>query len=415
MSAAVFCIGTELTRGELVNGNATWIADALTTIGLEVTDLSCTDDERARIRAHLARLCQEHVLVVCTGGLGPTTDDLTTECVAELLGVPLERHPESLAAIRARMERFGRVMAASNAKQADFPRGARVLPNRYGTAPGFCVRIGQALAFFLPGVPREMKGLFEEYVAPEAKALVSEHVHQILLRTFGMSESAINDRLTGIAEEHGVTVGYRAHFPEIEVKLLARASESSAAGERARAAADAVRTRLGEDIVYGEGLRALPDVVGALLVERQLKLGLAESCTGGLTSTWLTDQGGSSAYFEGGAVVYSNALKQALLGVPEELLERHGAVSREVALSMAEGARARLGVDVSLSLTGIAGPSGGTPQKPVGLVHFAVATTSGATARHIQFPGSREQVRKLAAFAGLALVRRVLLHGHQEP
>ncbi|HEY6560901.1 MAG TPA: competence/damage-inducible protein A [Polyangiaceae bacterium] len=414
MSAAVFCIGTELTRGELVNGNATWIADALTAIGLEVTELECTDDDRARIRAHLARLCQDHDLVVCTGGLGPTTDDLTTECVAELLGVPLERHDESLAVIRARMERFGRVMAASNAKQADFPRGARVLPNRHGTAPGFSVRIGRALAFFLPGVPREMRGLFEEHVAADARALVSEHVHQVILRSFGVTESAINDRLAGIAEEHGVTIGYRAHFPEIEVKLLARAHEPAAAAASARAAADAVQVRVGTDIVYGEGRRALPEVVGALLSERQLKIGLAESCTGGLASMWLTDQGGSSAYFAGAVVVYSNALKHALLGVPSELLERHGAVSREVALSMAECARSRLGVDVSLSLTGVAGPSGGTPEKPVGLVHFAVATASGATARHIQFPGTRDQVRKLSAFAGLALVRRVLLHGHEE-
>jgi nicotinamide-nucleotide amidase len=307
------------------------------------------------------------------------------------------------------------VMATSNTKQADFPRGARVLPNRYGTAPGFSVRIGKALAFFLPGVPREMKGLFDEYVAAEARALVNEHVHQVLLRSFGMTESAINDRLAGIAEEHGVTIGYRAHLPEIEVKLLARADDAATAEARARAAAEAVQARLGSDTVYGEGKRALPEVLGALLVERQLKLSLAESCTGGLVATWLTDQGGSSAYFEGGVVVYSNALKHALLGVPNALLEQHGAVSREVALSMAEGARARLGVDVSLSLTGVAGPSGGTPEKPVGLVHFAVATASGATARLIQFPGTREQVRKIAAFAALALVRRVLLHGHEEP
>ena len=348
------------------------------------------------------------------GRLGPTTDDLTTECVAELLGVPLERDAPSLEAIRTRMERFGRSMAPSNAKQADFPRGAQVLPNRYGTAPGFSVRIGRALAFFLPGVPREMQGLFNEYIAAAARALVNEHVHQVVLRCFGMTESAINDRLAGIAERHAVTIGYRAHYPEIEVKLLARAADAHAAEAHARAAADEVRARLGSDVIYGEGKPALPEVVGALLSERKLKLGLAESCTGGLVSTWLTDQPGSSAYFEGAAIVYSNALKQSLLGVPSALLEQHGAVSPEVARSMAEQALTRLGVEVSLSLTGVAGPAGGTAEKPVGLVHFAVATASGVSSGRIQFPGSREQVRKIAAYAGLALVRRVLLHGHTE-
>src|SRR6185503_1309275 len=183
MTAAILCIGTELTRGELVNTNSAWLAEALTMRGFEVTALDSTDDDRERIKSVLRRLGAEHELVVCTGGLGPTTDDLTTESVAELLDVPLERDEGSFEAIRERLERYGRKMAASNAKQADFPRGARVLPNKQGTAPGFCLEIGRALAFFLPGVPREMKAMFESELVPRlprSDALIQ----QVLLKTF---------------------------------------------------------------------------------------------------------------------------------------------------------------------------------------------------------------------------------------
>jgi nicotinamide-nucleotide amidase len=411
MSAAILCIGTELTRGELVNSNATWLADAVTGLGLEVTELACTDDDPERIQAALGRMAREHELIVCTGGLGPTTDDLTTECVAALLGVPLERDAASLEAIRARMERFGRTMAMSNAKQADFPRGSRVLPNRYGTAPGFSVQIERALSFFLPGVPLEMRGLFEEYVAAAATSLVRDRVEQIVLRTFGMTESAVNDRLAGIAQAHAVTLAYRAHYPEIEVKVLARGASADDAQVRACAAAEEIRARLG-DIVYGEGRAELPQVVGTLLAQRGLTFGTAESCTGGLVAALLTEHAGSSAFFKGSAITYSNALKEALLGVEAALVSAHGAVSKEVACSMARGALSTLDVNVSLALTGIAGPAGGTLDKPVGLVHLAVATSAGITHQRVDFPGTRAQIRKLSAYRGLALVRQVILHGH---
>lgn len=412
MSAAVLCIGTELTRGELQNSNATWLSEALTTIGFEVFAIDCVDDDRARIEAALTRLSQAHEVVVCTGGLGPTTDDITTECAARLAGVELERDMASLEAIQLRLARFNRPMASSNAKQADFPRGARILPNPNGTAPGFELKLNRALCYFMPGVPFEMTAMFESFVAPTVAPLVGERVFQVLLRTFGLPESEVNDRLAGIEQQFDVIIGYRATMPEIEVKVLARAATVEQARERAERATFAVRERLGDDTIFGEGKARFPEALCTALADKQLTLALAESCTGGLVSELLTAHSGASAVFRGGAVTYSNEAKIAVLGVPGALLARFGAVSAEVARAMAEGAREVFHADISLALTGIAGPTGGSEEKPVGLVHFAVATANGVSDRRVVFPGNREQVRRRAAYAGLALVRSVVRHGH---
>jgi nicotinamide-nucleotide amidase len=414
MTVAILCSGTELTRGELVNTNATWLAERLTELDFEVGAIDVVDDDRGRIMAALERLGAEHDVIIGTGGLGPTTDDLTTECVAKVLGVPLVRDAVSLRLIEERLAHFGRKMAPSNAKQADFPEGATILPNPNGTAPGFEVRIGKARAFFLPGVPKEMRTMYEQSVAPTILPLVKTRHFQIRLSTFGLPESEVNDRLAGIEERHGVTIGYRAKLPEIEVKVLARADTEELARARSEAATLEVRERLGEDAIFGEGGARLPEALGELLARRGLTLAAAESCTGGLVSQLLTATSGSSRYFQGGAVVYSNASKTTLLGVDATLIEAEGAVSREVAIAMAEGARLRMKSDLALSITGIAGPSGGTPEKPVGTVHYAVASADGVSHRHKVFIGDREQVRLRAAFAALALVRRVVQHGHRD-
>jgi nicotinamide-nucleotide amidase len=412
MSAAILCIGTELTRGELQNSNATWLAESLTAIGFDVLAVDCVDDDRARIEQALARLSQAHDVLVCTGGLGPTTDDITTECAARLAGAPLQRDAASLEVIRVRLSRFGREMAASNAKQADFPAGSRILPNPNGTAPGFELKLQRALAYFMPGVPLEMKAMFEAHVAPAIAPLLRERHFQVLLRSFGLPESEVNDRLAGVEAEFDVTIGYRATMPEIEVKVLARASTLEAASRRAELAAAAVRARLGEEVVFGEGKARFPEVLCNLLAAKGLTLGLAESCTGGLVAELLTAHAGASAVFRGSAVTYANEAKIALLGVPPELIAAHGAVSAEVARAMAEGARRVFAADLSLALTGIAGPGGGSAEKPVGLVHYAVASEAGTSDVRAVFAGSREQVRRRAAFAGLALVRAVAQRGH---
>ncbi len=412
MSAAILAIGTEITRGEIVNTNASWLADTLVGLGLEVTAMEAIPDDKAQIVATLRRLSTEHQLILCTGGLGPTTDDMTSECVATLLGVPLVRDAASLEAIRERMARFGRTMATSNEKQADFPQGAQVLENRKGTAPGFGVSIGKARAFFMPGVPREMKTMFTESVSPELSPLVTDAIVQIRVKTFGMPESSVNDRLSGVESEHDVALAYRAHFPEIEVKVVARGADRTATEKRARAAADAVIERLGPDVVYGEGAITFPEAIGELLQAAGLRLGTAESCTGGLVAEVITERGGASAFFDGAIVSYANHVKTSRLGVSKELLAAHGAVSAETARAMAQGALDALGVDVAVATTGIAGPTGGSSEKPVGLVHFAVADHKGVSDRQMRFPGSREQVRKLSAFAVLALLRNVLRNGH---
>jgi nicotinamide-nucleotide amidase len=412
MSAAVLCIGTELTRGELLNSNATWLAEALTTIGFEVLAVDCVDDDRLRIEEALTRLSLAHEVLVCTGGLGPTTDDITTECAARLAGVELVRDEPSLQAIRDRLLRFNRQMALSNAKQADFPRGSRILPNPNGTAPGFELKLNRALAFFMPGVPFEMKAMFESFVEPAITPLLRDRHFQVLLRTFGLPESEVNDRLAGIEAEFGVIIGYRATTPEIEVKVLARAGTVEGARAIAERAALTVRERLGDEVVFGEGKARFPEAVCQLLEAKGLTLALAESCTGGLVSELVTAHSGASAVFRGGAVTYANDAKIALLGVPPELLARFGAVSAEVARAMADGARRAFNADIALALTGIAGPSGGSTEKPVGLVHLAVSNADGLSDRRVVFPGNREQVRRRAAFAGLSLVRSIAQRGH---
>jgi nicotinamide-nucleotide amidase len=411
MTSAVLSIGTELTRGEIANTNATWLCEELTLIGHEVTEGAVIPDDRADIRSTLTRLAAGHSVIVSTGGLGPTTDDITSECVASVLGVPLERHAASLEVIRARMAKFGRAVTTSNAKQADFPRGATILPNPNGTAPGFAVDIGKCRAFFMPGVPSEMKPMFANHVAPDLRTLVIGGSYQVRLRTFGMPESAVNDRLAGIEERHGVVIGYRAHFPEIEVKVLARAATPAEAKRVSIAAAEEAKSRLG-DVVYGEGGVDFAESVGALFRERSLTLAVAESCTGGLVARLVTDHPGASEFFRGGIVAYDDSVKTAVLGVPPALVTSRGAVSMEVARAMAEGTRRALGVDVALAVTGLAGPGGATASKAVGDVHLAVATAEGTTDRQLSFPGSRSQVRLLASYAGLSLVRRVVLHGH---
>jgi len=406
--ASVLSIGTELTRGEIDNTNASWLAERLTAIGLEVASISTVADDVAAIVATLERLNQSSALVVSTGGLGPTTDDITSACVARWLGVERVRDAAVLEGLEQRLSRLGRALTASNAQQADFPAGARILDNAHGTAPGFGVVRGHGQLFFMPGVPREMRPMFERHIEPVARALVSGAQHQVRLRCFGSPESVLNDKLAGLEQAHGVTVAYRAHFPEVHVKLLARADSPGAAEERAALAARDAKARLGTS-VYAEGERAMPEVVGDALRARGLTLCLAESCTGGLVSSLLTRHPASDILL-GGVVSYANSVKIAQLGVSPGTLEAHGAVSPETAREMAEGARSRFGSDLALSLTGVAGPSGGSDEKPVGLVYYALATATGTRVEHVNVSQRpREMVQMYSAWCGLDLIRRSFL------
>ncbi|UJR79244.1 competence/damage-inducible protein A [Sandaracinus amylolyticus] len=405
MTAAVLSIGTELTRGELVNTNASWLAERLTLLGFEVQELRVVDDDVPRIVEVLKALASKHRVIISTGGLGPTTDDLTTIAAAQALGVGLERHDPSLDAIRRRFAKLGREMSKTNEKQADFPIGATVLPNSVGTAPGFAIELDGARIFFLPGVPVEMRRIVEDHVEPAIASLAERTTHQIRLRTFGLPESVVGEKLAGIEDnEPAVTLGYRASFPEIEVKVLARAGNHAEAEGIARRVAQTVRDRLG-DAVFGETDDTFAGYVGQTLRDRGLTLAIAESCTGGMIGAMVTSVPGSSEYLLLDAVTYSNAAKHDLLGVDMELMRHHGAVSGEVAGAMAEGALARADAHLGVAVTGIAGPGGGTDAKPVGTVWFALAQRGGPTiTRTMNLPGDRERIRTLASYVALKLV-----------
>ena len=410
MAVCVLSIGTELTRGELVNTNAAWLGEELTKLGFEVVEHVVVDDDLPRLAELVARLAKRHDVVVATGGLGPTTDDLTAEAVARAMGVELERDPVVVDAIAGRFRSFGREMPASNAKQADFPSGAVVLPNPIGTAPGFSVELHGARLFFTPGVPREMKQLFQEEIAPAIADLAEPRTHQLHLRTFGMTESAVGQALHGLEDRHdGLTLGYRAHFPEIEVKVHVRAESSTDAESRAEEIAEEVRGILGE-AVFGGREDSFPEVVGRALKAAGARLAIAESCTGGRVAAMLTAVPGASAYLTLGVVAYANSAKEQVLGVRPETLQTHGAVSAETAKEMAEGALSLADADIAIAITGIAGPEGGTEEKPVGTVWFGLAQRGKPSSTvHRQLPWGRERTQTVSAYIALELVRRAAL------
>jgi nicotinamide-nucleotide amidase len=298
------------------------------------------------------------------------------------------------------------VLNATNAKHADFPDGAVILPNPLGTAPGFGVHIDDCVLYFMPGVPSEMKRMFEEQVTKRIRALAPNNLFQSRLRTFGLPESVVGEKLAGVEEAYpGTTIGYRAHFPEIEVKVLARAASYAMARDLCDRATVDVRARLGAH-VYGEADDTFAGVVGRALRGRGWTLAIAESCTGGLVGHMLTREPGASDFLLLDAVTYANSAKSRILGVDEEVIRWHGAVSPEVATAMAQGAKRISGANLALSLTGVAGPSGGTETKPVGTVHIALARPDGATdVLHRVFSGDRTRIQTLASYAGLQMVR----------
>ena len=405
MTVALLSIGTELTRGEIVNTNAPWLASELSASGFTVVAAEAIPDDLEAVACALKRLAQTARLVIVTGGLGPTTDDLTAAAAARAAGVDLVRDESAMLAVRRRVESLGKTMNAGLAKQADVPAGAETLANSNGTAPGFSILLGDTPVFFLPGVPREMKRMFTEQVLPRVRPSAPNTTFQVRLRTYGMGESSIGQALEGLEAAHpGVTLGYRIQFPEVDVKVHARAASQSAAREAAILAAEEVKARLG-DVVYGTGDESFPEIVGRALRGRGWRLAVAESCTGGLVMHLLTSYPASD-YLVGGAVTYANSSKSRLLGVFEDTLRGHGAVSTEVAAEMAEGARRLCECDVALSITGIAGPTGGTATKPVGLVYWSVAHPGGTLVRDRVFVGTRDEVQLSAAYAGLDLLRR---------
>ncbi len=410
MKAEILTIGDELLRGEIVDSNKALLAERLLQLDIETRFQSSVRDDPADMEDALRRAARRADVVLVSGGLGPTRDDLTIDVLATAFDRKLVLHEPSLAAIRDFFARMGREMAAVNAKQAWIPEGAEALPNPIGTAPGCLLVAGEVPIFCLPGVPRELARMMDEQVLPriEARCAGRAVVRARILRTFGMGESSLEEALAGIAQDGAVTLGFRTAFPDNLLRPLARAATVAEAEAKLDAVCTAIRERLGA-LVYAEGDEPLEAVAGRLLRERGMTLAVAESCTGGLLAERVTHIAGASDYFLGGVVAYANAAKQALLGVPAELLDQHGSVSEPVARAMAEGARERFGADLALATTGVSGPGGGSAEKPVGTVCIALSREGGTHAERFVFPLDRARHRSLTAQIGLDWVRRTLL------
>jgi nicotinamide-nucleotide amidase len=410
--AEILTIGDEILLGQIVNTNSSWLAERLHALGHDTRWMTTCSDRHDDIVVALRAASARASLVLATGGLGPTEDDRTVAAVADLCGVGLERDAAALAKLEARYAAVGAVPTPNNLRQADVPAGATVLGNSVGLAPGFALELpGGAHGFFFPGVPRELKAIFEEEARPLLERRRPAGVARAArtFRVVGLRESVIDHRLQGLAMagpgDARAEVHYRTVFPENHVTLVVDAEDADAAGAfLAKLEAD-VRGLLGGH-VYGIDDDTFPAAVGRVLREHRATLALAESCTGGLIGHLLTEVPGSSDYFLLGAVTYSNAAKQELLGVREGTLAAHGAVSEATVREMAEGVRRRAGATLGLAVSGIAGPGGGTPEKPVGTVWAAVAGPAGTRARGFLFPFGRDMVKHAAAFAALELVFR---------
>jgi len=393
----ILTIGDEVLRGDVVDTNAAWLGSRLSELGrILLARVSVGDAVDDIVRA-LVEIGARADFAIVSGGLGPTEDDRTTEAAARAARVGRCLHEPSLACIRERFSRLGLAMTPNNVGQAMLPDGADPLPNDCGTAPGFALHIGACRCYFLPGVPREMRAMFDALVAP---ALAGAPLHTRTLHVFGMGESHIDHALRDL-DAGSVEVHYQTRFPENLVKLVSRE-----AAELARVEAE-VRRRLG-GAIYGIDGDTLAAAVGRELRARGATLGIGESCTGGLVGHLLTEVPGSSDILRGAVVAYANEAKQALLGVPEKTIERHGAVSAQTAIAMAEGAQRAFLATFGLATTGIAGPGGGSDEKPVGTLHFAVAGPDGTVARHRLYPGERERIKLLCAWSALSLLLRVL-------
>lgn len=400
-----------MVSGEIADANAFFMANALTERGFCVTRVSMVGDQEGQIQDALLQSRDRAEAVIVSGGLGPTSDDLTTPAAAKAFGESLVLHEESLGQIRERFARGGMEMPRSNEKQAVFPASAEIIPNPVGTAPGFCLKSRGKAIFFLPGVPRELQHLFRETVLPRLERARKGNIHYRArtLKIFGLTESAIADRLSGIRAEHfSATLAYLPRYPENHIKIIVQGSDLEEVKRNLAELERVIRGKL-EGRVFAVDRETLEEIVGRLLKERQATLAVAESCTGGLVAHRMTNIPGSSEYFERGVVVYSNQAKTELLEVPKELLAELGAVSAPVAEKMAEGMRHLSRATIGLAITGIAGPAGGSADKPVGTVFIALSGPDGTASRRYQFWGDRDQVKMISAQTALEWVRRYFL------
>jgi nicotinamide-nucleotide amidase len=410
-SAEILAIGTEVLLGDLVDTNTAWLSGRLAALGVSVYRHITVGDNKQRIVAALLEAASRADLVITTGGLGPTSDDLTNECLGLAASHEIVEYPEARRHVDEMFARFGREPTPSNYKQALFPEGSRLIPNPLGTAMGALLELDGALVATFPGVPIEMKRMFEEMLEPLIKSRTDGSIVSRTLWFTGIGESTLAEKVQDLLDASDPTVAPLAGQGKVRLRVTSRAATLEEAEKRIEPVAEEILNRL-KDYYFGEDDETLEGAVGRLLTEKGATLALAESCTGGLLAKRLTDGAGSSAYFVEGVVTYSNEAKERLLGVPHELLVEHGAVSEPVAHAMAEGVREDADTDYGLSITGVAGPDGGTEEKPVGLVFVGLSDASGTVAEKLDLSAwrrSREAIRERSANRAFDLLRRRIL------
>ncbi len=407
MEAEIIAVGSELLTPYRHDTNSLYLTEKLNSLGIEVRFKTVVGDDADRLAAVFRTALDRSELIIVMGGLGPTEDDINRQVVAGVLGRELHEVPEIIKRIEERYARTGRKMPANNVRQALLPEGAEWLPNKKGTAPGIWIEHGKKIIVMLPGPPRELEALFEAQCMPRLKSLApGVQIRTRVIKVAGLPESEVDERIAPIYKLYtNPSTTILSTGGAIEVHLRAHAPSEKEAEDLLNEVTEKVEPALGDHIFSTKG-ETLEEVVGMYLVMKQKTLATAESCTGGLLSERITRVPGSSEYFLGGTVCYSNELKTRFAGVAPKLLEAHGAVSRPVAQALAEGIRQKTNASVGIGITGIAGPGGGTDEKPVGMVFIAVADERGTEVREFRFPGDRERIRLLTSQFALEMVRR---------
>jgi nicotinamide-nucleotide amidase len=405
MKIGILTIGNELMNGRTVDTNSSFIAREVNQQGWHVEAIMSVGDDFESIKNRLNYLLPLTDAVICTGGLGPTADDITTAAIAQAFGLPLYTDETVLNGIKERFAKYNLRWVESNAKQATFPLGVEIIANPVGTAAGFVLQWEGKFIFVIPGVPAETKRMLPEEVIPVLRRYFPQNEQysaKQTIKTFGLGEAAVDDALKDIDfNSLGVIIGFYPVFPENHLVLISRWKTLKEAQDKLKAAQDEITARL-KKYIFHYGEETLEEIVAALLIEKKMTLAVAESCTGGLISNRLTDVAGSSAFFERSVITYSNAAKVNLFGIPVGVIEKHGAVSEETARLMAEGIRKIAGTDLGLSSTGIAGPAGGSKDKPVGTVYLALADSQKTICRHHTFRWDRK--RNKLVFSEVALI-----------
>ena len=408
MKAELICVGTELLLGQILNTNAQFLSVELSKLGIDLYYETVVGDNKQRLSDIFKTAIDRSDLIIFTGGLGPTTDDITKETVSEVMGVPLELHEESLREIKEYFKKLNRDMPANNEKQAYLPVGCIVLKNDEGTAPGCIIEKDNKIVVVLPGPPRELQPMFNRYTKPYLLNKTDEIIYSKVLKFFGIGESDLETRLASlIKKQSNPTIALYAKPGEVTVRITAKTNNNETAQKLIKPVEDEIRHIAGE-YIYGIDDQTLEEVVFDLLKEKEMTISTAESCTGGLLSEKLTRLPGISKYFNQGVITYSNDSKVNLLGVKKETLEKYGAVSGNTAEEMAYGIRLSSKTYMGLSITGIAGPTGGTEFKPVGLVYIGVSTPEKTWNKELRLSGSRDKIRNMAAMYSLDEARKYL-------